>query len=130
MAFITVPLLVTTVVAVQYIKRRRRELASTTAGSTASNRMDTSVVGAAIVLLSLPPSLMGTVLELLPTEMSRSIVTILPELPHISATSVENERQRWLSHFQPPRQNLVGIENEEPRKMAAAMVRLVLEDAS
>jgi heme/copper-type cytochrome/quinol oxidase subunit 2 len=127
-AFITVPLLVTTVIAVRFIRRRNRERALLSGGAPIEE-LDPSVVGATIVLTSLPASVMEKTLECLPPEMARSIVLVLPELPPIAKTTVEREKQRWLSHFSPPRTSLDDIEWEEPGRLAAATIRLVLEDS-
>jgi heme/copper-type cytochrome/quinol oxidase subunit 2 len=129
-AIITVPVLLTTMVAVHYIRRRNRQRALAAGGAQFVEELDTSVVAATIVLTSLPGQVMERTLELLPPNMSRSIVLVLGELPPIAHTTVEKERNRWLSHFDPPRADMADIESEDPRHVAAATVRLVLEDAT
>lgn len=129
MAFLTVPIVVTTVLAVRYIGKRRRERARL-AGRSPREELDTSVVGATIVLTSLPQTLMERILDQLPPEMAKAIILVIPELPPIAQSTVEQEKKRWLSHFTPPRQSLHEIELEEPGRLAAATVRLVLEDAT
>jgi hypothetical protein len=127
-AFITVPLLLTTALTIAYIRRRNRERALQYKGTHSPEELDPSVVGATIVLTSLPQSVMEKTLELLPPDMARSIILVLPELPPIAKSMVEREKQRWLSHFSPPRTDLDDIEWEEPNRLAAATVKLILED--
>ena len=129
MAFLTVPIVVTTVLVVRYIRKRNRERALIP-GPRAVEELDTSVVGAAIVLTSLPQTVMERILDQLPPEMAKAIILLIPELPPIAKTTVEQEKRRWLSHFSPPRQSFHEIEREEPGRLAAATVRLVLEDAT
>ena len=131
MAFITVPVIFTTFVAVHYIRKRNRDRALLSKPSgRAVEDLDPSVVSATIVLTTLPGQVMEKTLELLPPEMARSIILVLPELPPIANSTVEREMNRWLSHFQPPRANIDDIEWEEPSRLAAATVKLVLEDTA
>lgn len=129
-AFITVPLLITTVVAVHFIRRRNRERLLHSPEGRQVEELDTTVVGATIVLTSLSPDLRERTLELLPPQLARAIVMIMPELPPVANETIEKEKRRWLSHFNPPRRDLQGIESEEPRNLAAATVRLILEDSA
>lgn len=126
MAFITVPLLVTTAVVVLHIRRKNRERALS---QVPQPELDPSVVGATIVLTSLPTDVMERTLNHLPPQMARSIIDVLPELPPVAQNTVEQEKQRWLSHFSPPRESMVDIEWEEPSRLAAATVKLILEDS-
>lgn len=130
-ALITVPVLVTSVVAIHYIRKRNRRRAKLL-GSTppAVQEPDTSVVSATIVLTSLPQQVLERTLELLPPNMARSIILVLGEMPPIANETIATERKRWLSLFDPPRRDMVGIENEDPTQIAAATVRLVLEDSA
>lgn len=131
MAFITVPLLITTYLVVRHIRRRNIERARLALQQGVPvQELDSSVVGATIVLTSLPKQVMETTLEHLPPEMAKAIILVLPELPPIADSMVEKEKQRWLSHFSPPRLDLQNIEMEEPTKLAAATVKLVLEDSA
>ena len=131
MAIITVPLLITTVLVIRHIRRKNKERALLARQTgVAVEELDSSVVSATIVLTSLPKSVMETTLEHLPPEMAKAIILVLPELPPIANSMVEKEKQRWLSHFSPPRENLNGIEQEAPSKLAAATVKLVLEDSA
>ena len=129
-AFITVPLLITSVLVIRHIKRRNQEIALTAGQVQSPEELDPSVVAATIVLTSLPNAVMEKTLEVLPPEMARSIVLILPELPPIAKSMVEKEKKRWLSHFNPPRRDLKDIEREKPEHLAAATVRLILEDTT
>jgi len=129
-AFITVPLLVTTVIAVRYIRRKNRERRQLSDPELPSIELDTSVVGATIVLTSLPTTVMERTLDSLPGEMTRAILMVRGELPPIAQTTIQREQQRWLSHFSPPRSNLQGLESEEAGRLAAATIRLILEDSA
>ena len=116
-------------VAIHYIRKRNRQRALAAGSVHLVEELDTSVVAATIVLTSLPSHVMEKTLDLLPANMSRSIVLVLGELPPVAHSTVEKEKARWLSHFDPPRADLTDIENEDPGNIAAATIRLVLEDA-
>lgn len=129
MAIVTGTAVLTLVLVARHLRRRNRERARHAAvRGHRVEELDPSVVSATIVLTTLPNSVMEQTLEMLPPEMARAIVLVLPELPPIAQTTVERERHRWLTHFSPPREDFRDIESEEPRRLAAATVRLVLED--
>ena len=88
------------------------------------------MVSATIVLMSLPQETRDRVLEQLPHEMSRAIVLMVTELPPIADVMVDKERARWLGHLSPPRTDLSGLESVDSRQLAAATVRMVLEDSA
>jgi hypothetical protein len=129
-AILAVPALLTTMVAIHYIRRRNRRRAQLAGGAYLVEELDASVVAATIVLTSLPKHLMESTLEQLPPNMARSIVLVLGELPPVAHTTVEKERNRWLSHFDPPRTDMMNIETEDLGQLAAATIRLVLEDST
>lgn len=126
MAFITVPLFITTILVIRHVRRKNRERER----RGVKERLDSRVVSATIVLSALTSELRERTLESLPPEMARSIVLVLPELPPVARSTIDKETRRWLSHFNPPRHDLSGLDSVEGSKLAAATVRLVLEDSN
>ena len=129
MAFLSVPLFFTAVLTVRYVRRRRQSRSIGGESSPTQDKLDSRVVSATIVLSELPPALLEKTLGSLPIEISRAIILMLPELPPIADTTIEQQKQRWLSHFKPPRQDFSSLEFEQPEALAAATVRLILEDS-
>lgn len=123
-------MLVTTILVVRYIRKKNRLRRASAAPGETIEELDTSVVSATIVLMSLPQETRDRVLEQLPHEMSRAIVLMVTELPPIADVMVDKERARWLGHLSPPRTDLSGLESVDSRQLAAATVRMVLEDSA
>ena len=129
MPLLTIPLLLTTVLAVRHMKKRNKNNKSHRHHSTPQTKLDPRVVSATIVLSALPTDMLEQTLEFLPPDIARSIVFMIPELPPIAKSTIEQERQRWLSHFSPPRHSFEEIRSEHPQVLAAVTVKLILEDS-
>lgn len=130
MALFTVPLVVTTVIAVRYIQKRNEARRRATPRAQETEPLDTSVVAAAIVLSSLPDDSFSRTLKVLPPDISRSIALVMTELPLVSPQTTSIEIKRWMNHFSPPLASLDGLDNLEPNQLAAATIKMILEDSA
>ena len=130
MALFTVPLVITTVVAVRYIQKRNEARRQGGPQGHPSTPLDTTVVAATIVLSSLPDTTFERTLKALPPEMARSMALVMTELPGVAPQTISMETRRWMNHFTPPLANLDGLESIEASRLAAATIKMVLEDSA